>query len=237
MPSIRFIPIDKLAQDIDPPKPAKVFLPDWYKNMVSDIPGVQLTASSTTSTVKRCMPVFDYLTAGYVIPFWADVSFINTPCDDPDCKDFVPQAHWRTQNTVIETHSSEQFSGMPVPDYFYSGCAFKLINRFLIQTPPGYSTMFLPVLELSSLLYALPGIVDTDKHPVAINFPFFIKDRFEGVIEKDTPLVRVVPFKRESWNGKLEEAQEEKIKREEEKLHTKFYRVYKNQFWTKKQWS
>jgi hypothetical protein len=50
--------------------------------------------------------------------------------------------------------------------------------------------------------YILPAIVDTDKHPLIINFPFFIKEGFTGVIEFGTPMVQAIPFKRDNWESK-----------------------------------
>ena len=50
-------------------------------------------------------------------------------------------------------------------------------------------------------MHALPGIVDTDRSPQPINFPFFIKKNFVGTIEVGTPVVQLIPFKRDDWKS------------------------------------
>jgi hypothetical protein len=56
------------------PKPASSYIPDWYKETKSYINNEKKPngQGSTTATIKRCMPVFDAINSGYIIP---------TPCD------------------------------------------------------------------------------------------------------------------------------------------------------------
>jgi hypothetical protein len=60
---------------IEQPQPAYKFIPDWYKNMESYIGGNKKPTGggNTDATIKRCMPVFDAITAGYIITSPADV--------------------------------------------------------------------------------------------------------------------------------------------------------------------
>ena len=57
------------------PKPADKYVPDWYKNLESYIGGEKKPSGEgqTTGTVKRCMPVFDAVTGGYIIPTYVDI--------------------------------------------------------------------------------------------------------------------------------------------------------------------
>ena len=51
----------------------------------------------------------------------------------------------------------------------------------------------------SSPIKVFEGIVDTDQQHI-MNFPFVYKDpEFEGIIPAGTPIVQVIPFKREKW--------------------------------------
>lgn len=61
--------------DIDKPEPSSKFIPDWYKNLESYIGNAKKPdgAGKTTATAKRCMPLFDAITAGYIITSPADV--------------------------------------------------------------------------------------------------------------------------------------------------------------------
>ena len=36
-----------------------------------------------------------------------------------------------------------------------------------------------------------------------INFPFFIKEGFTGLIPYGTPIVQIIPFKRDDWKSKF----------------------------------
>ena len=44
-------------------------------------------------------------------------------------------------------------------------------------------------------------MVDTDKYPIPVHFPFLLKKNFEGLIKQGTPIIQVIPFKRESWKS------------------------------------
>ena len=51
--------------DIEQPQPASKLIPDWYKNMDAYINKEKIpdVVGETTATIKRCMPVFDAITA------------------------------------------------------------------------------------------------------------------------------------------------------------------------------
>jgi hypothetical protein len=74
MPNIRFYPFNEHTAEFAPePKPALRFVPEWYKGQSGakdDNWGIP--QGFATSTVKRCMPVFDAMTAGYIL---------SAPCD------------------------------------------------------------------------------------------------------------------------------------------------------------
>lgn len=60
---------------LEQPQPASKFIPDWYKNMESYVDGSKKPIGDGVSpaTIKRCMPVFDAMVAGYIIVSPADV--------------------------------------------------------------------------------------------------------------------------------------------------------------------
>lgn len=74
----------------------------------------------------------------------------------------------------------------------------KFHNYWTIQTPPGWSCLFVAPLNRPALpVEILAGVVDTDTYASLINFPF-IATGADGVhvIEKGTPLVQIIPFRR-----------------------------------------
>jgi hypothetical protein len=209
-------------KDIEKPLPASAFVPDWYKNMTSYITGEKkpVGKTPTNATIKRCMPVFDAITAGYIITLPADV-YVSI-------KDGDQYFEWPSLE-LVEFHSVSQAPEHPARNqYPYA----KWINYWAIKTPKGYSTMFVQPMHRESVFTILPGVVDTDEYCAPVNFPFVINDpNFEGYIYKGTPIAQVIPFKRESWNMQIGGEKElEEQANVNKKLRTKFFDKYKNMF-------
>ncbi len=61
------------AEDLDcipHPVPAYKKMPEWYKKLKPEISGL---AKAEKGTVKRCVPVLEAVSQGYIIPLWADL--------------------------------------------------------------------------------------------------------------------------------------------------------------------
>jgi hypothetical protein len=200
-------------------------LPDWYKKTPSYTNKFQKKHvdenNDTKSTIKRCMPVFDAITAGYIIPTVVDV-FVSR-------KDGEPYYSWPSFN-ALEFHPIEQAAlhpknnGFPFP---------KWVNPWSINTPKGYSSLFVSPLHGDDTHFSiLPGLVDTDVYHVPVNFPFVLNDPdFEGLIPAGTPMVQVIPIKRESWNLKFKSIQETRyIDHEFKRLRSVWFDAYKRMF-------
>jgi len=216
-------------KSLEIPKSANNYLPDWYKNTDSYInkekePGV---SGETSATIKKCIPVFDAITSGYII-----VSVVDVYVKNENGKQIFK---WPSLNP-IGFHPVEQAPIHPARNVHPYP---KWINFWSIKTPKGYSTLFVPPMHRESVFVILPGIVDTDKFTMPINFPFTITDpNFEGLIPKGTPIAQVIPFKREKWVIKIGNKKElKKISMISDFLITKFYNQYKNFFWNKKEYN
>jgi hypothetical protein len=213
---------------IEQPQSASKFIPDWYKNMESYIGKEKKPDGSghTTGTIKRCMPVFDAIIAGYIITSPADI-YVSL-------KDGNQFFEWPTLG-LIQFHPVEQAPEHPARNQHPYP---KWINPWAIKTPRGYSVLFTQPMHRESVFTILPGIVDTDTYTAPVNFPMVINDlNFEGLIPKGTPIAQVIPFKREDWHmeiGSMEEFIEQN--NITQKLQTKFFDRYKSMFWTKKEY-
>lgn len=175
----------KTEVDLLKPFPASKAVPDWYRKMPRVIEGIQ--------TVKTCVPVLDILTAGYMIPLPASVKW------DEASKDFLSQASFE----INSDHYPTQTEGVVVSEE-YDPQPHKWINYWFIKTPPGYSTLFIHPANRQDLpFYSFSGIVDTDKHPLIINFPFLWKKDFRGVVPAGTPMIQAIPFKRDDWSAEV----------------------------------
>jgi hypothetical protein len=213
---------------LEQPQPASKFIPDWYKNMESYIGGIKKPDGDarTLATVKRCMPVFDAISAGYIITSPADVWV--------SIKDGNQYFEWSSLS-LIQFHPIEQAPKHPAKNkHAYP----KWMNYWAIRTPKGYSTMFVQPMHRESVFTILPGIVDTDEYYAPVLFPFVINDpEFEGMIPKGTPIAQVIPFKREEWS--MQFGGEKEIKEQEKNskmLNTKFFDRYKSMFRANKEY-
>ena len=218
-----------LGYDFFPPKPAVKEVPEWYKNTpeyVSDQGKKITTPGDSAHTVKKCIPIFDAITAGYVLYTQVDVqvSRVND----------LSNYNWSDQG-AISFHPIDQAplhptrNELPYP---------KWNNPYAIATPPGYSVLFTQPMHRESVFTIFEGIVDTDQYKSPVNFPFVLKDpKWEGIIPAGTPMAQVIPFKRESWQHKIgsdkERQEQEKITK---KRNTLFFNSYKRQFWSRKEY-
>ncbi len=196
---INFIAQDDHVWNVRPkPYPAIKNLPKWWK----EIPAYSNNENKfdvdpyPTVTVKKCVPTLDMLGAGYYIPLWADILITQ--------KEEGTFVKWITDGKVLDVWPNWQASSFKVLDG-YSKTFFKNLHGWTIKTPPGWSCLFMhPVAYPDAPFYTIPGIVDTDIYDAEINVPFVIKNNFEGILKKDTPMVQVIPFKRDTWESKFD---------------------------------
>lgn len=217
------------TKTIEPPKPSSAFIPEWYKNTLSYIGDEKKPTGfgSTPATLKRCMPVFDAMTAGYVITTPVDV-FVSQ-------KDGAPWYEW-AHFDFIKFHSLEQAPEHPVNKAKFDYPKFQ--NPWAIETPKGYSTFFTQPMHRDAPFKILDGIVDTDKYTDAVNFPFVLNDpMFEGLIPQGTPMAQVIPFERESWKMELGSFDDVNENRDIiNKTRSRFFDAYRNLYWNRKEY-
>lgn len=171
--------------EIAKPVPASRMVPNWYREM----PGVR----DGVETLKKCIPVLDSLTAGYMFTLSADVWY-NSENKAIISNSILP---------INSDHMSIQTEEVVLPEEF-DPQPHKWINYWHMKTPKGYSTLFIHPLNREDLPFrSFTGIVDTDKHPLVINFPFFMRKDFDGIIPAGTPIIQAIPFKRDSWDSKF----------------------------------
>ena len=235
MPKMEIIYLDEYSHGVhDHPRPAKFFLPDWYKSMESYLKspenpngnkiGVRHRVSNASA--KKCVPMLDAMTAGYMVTLWADVVV--------EIVKGSPQINWRVQKNVFVPHgkSSERVT----PPVGYSNWVFKYLNWFKVRTPKGYSIQILPPLNHHPLpFHAIPAVIDSDKSMMSNEMPMWLADGFEGIIEKGTPLAQIIPFKRENWNLDVTQMPYEKhIVEEDRGVYSTIRNNYRRNIWSRK---
>lgn len=218
---IEFLSPNKfLMETREKPIPASKMLPQWWRDMpiysngdkkldIQPYPNV---------TAKRCFPLLDSLTAGYIMPLWADILVTQNVAG--------PYIKWATNDPVVEAWDSEQSSLYEVPDGF-SQTVFKYFHGWVIKTPPGYSCLITHPIGYNNLpIKTLSGIVDTDSLDTFANSPFLVKEGFEGIIEKGTPMFQVIPFKRDDWKSSVKLMGEYEYETNRERLRSKIVSYY-----------
>lgn len=222
---IKFVCVNPQVHKSYSPKPTTDFLPSWYKEMESYAPSKGYSSrTSKMATIKKCMPVFDALTAGYVILTPCDiyVSFQNGEVEYESALPNIISKHPRKQ---AYAHPQGTFNDFP-----------KWESPWSIQTPKGYSCLFLPLMHNPNPWFEiLEGIVDTDNYQSSVNFPFILKETLKDfIIPAGTPIAQVIPFKRTNWKLKIAENNNGKAVSDTNYILSGFFNQYKNAYWNKK---
>jgi len=182
------------------PVPASTLLPSWWREetpytISPDNPDgkkITLYNREANTSFKKCTPMLDVLSSGYIIQLWSDVLVRQVNGE--------PQITWRAQRDIFSLHG-KPFKDIVTPRG-YSDTVFKYGNTWIPITPNGYSVFVTPPPGYNNSPFrAVPAIVDTDKSTIDFTPPMWIKEGFEGVVEKGTPLVQITPFKRENWKS------------------------------------
>jgi hypothetical protein len=170
---------------IPAPYPARKLMPEWYKKLEPRIEGKNVL---TNATVKRCAPFLDAMSIGWIIPLAADIEFIS----NADATGITYK--WTYHRQLVENHLPGQVAGHPEQPK----PPMKFLNYWLIKVPKDYSLLFMPPLNRPDPRFeCISGLVDMDRYPEFINFPFFFKERnYTGILKQGTPLVQVIPIHR-----------------------------------------
>ena len=96
-----------------------------------------ITVTNNGLTVKRCMPFFDAMATGWLLPLAATVRL--------EVKDDgrVVNAGWEFDRVMVSNHGAHQVAGNPKEPS--PPCKFH--NYWSVRTPPGWSCLFLPPLN------------------------------------------------------------------------------------------
>lgn len=211
------------------PYPAKDLIPEWFRNIPHYHENkFKIENGATTATARRCLPLLDGITAGYIVPLRADVLV--------EQQEDGPKISWIASRGVFAKHDSSS-SMIPPPPGFTNKVA-KYYSGMRVKTPKGYSIMIQhPAGYHDSPLRAIPAVIDSDGILLDSSFPVWIREGFEGIIEKGTPIVQVIPFKRESWKSVNTYIEKEDLEIEADKHYNSILKNhYLKNFWHKKEY-
>lgn len=240
MPTIKFYPFSELSQEFCPkPKPAAKFIPEWYKIQPGSKGDEQMIPQSgmAASTIKRCMPIFDAMTAGYILSAPCDIHLDAT---NPERLEWqVPAQLQSFKADLFATHAPEQYENYPIDPSMYHKQLFRILPTWSVGTEEGYSVLFTnPYHSDNSPLWVFTGLIDTDGFVSDGHISFLVRKDFKGIIKQGTPLVQLIPFKREEWTAEFvdPEAARKVTDNQRFNLRSTFLNGYKNKFRSKKEY-
>jgi hypothetical protein len=216
---------------VDPPKPAEKHLPDWYKSQPAAL-------GDFGSTIKRCMPIFDVMTSGYMLVLPCDIFIDST---NPQRLTYIsaPDIAEDFQERLFASHDKRQYVKYPSKPNTYHEELIRIDPFYAVGTEKGYSSLFTqPFHGDPSPLQVFPAIVDTDTFISNGHYSFFVEKGFSGTIKQGTPIVQVIPFKRGSFSSEVVayDKAEKILDNQTMKARGTFIGGYKNKFRSKKEY-
>lgn len=225
------------------PRPirASKSLPEWFKSLRRNIEGAE---HFEAQTVKRCVPVLDAVSNGYYIPAWCDfmisVRIIKSEhTGEPELSIRVNPSSELNMfgEESISTHNWSQVGDdCPTQKYELGKVLLKFNSPWVIETSKGWSCLFKSPPHHYSNVRIMEGVVDTDAYHRMVNFPFFWDGNKEGefLIEAGTPLIHVIPFKREAVELQFDTWDVKQMEKDSLLHRTKFHDNYRRLWWHKR---
>jgi hypothetical protein len=196
-PIIEFYCHPELYGVIPEPKAAVKNLPDWFKNLEPNFGEGRDSFGNKTMSAKKCLPLLDGMSLGFTIPLCGDVH-IRTNHNNSQFEITNPPGL-----RVCEHHDANQVGGNSAIKLNH-GNPLKFLNHWVVKTAPGWSALFInPMNNYEHPFTCLSAMVDTDKYPKEVNFPaLWHETDADYHIPAGTPLVTVIPIKRNSFEKK-----------------------------------
>ena len=208
---IKFHATQEVLDAYPHPFPSVKALPEWFKSLPPSI-----DRHPKSSSVKRCIPFLEACSEGFIIPFYCDV-WVRAQNDNIEFEFAEKQLC-----DGMSPHSIEQVEGHPFENMPFGTIPLKFHNPWVIETPKGYSCYFMaPLNGMEKRFKLFDGVVDTDRYYNNINFPFiWTGGDGQFLIEKGTPLVQVIPFKRDVFKKEVGLVDEKRLNRDKFRLLT-----------------
>jgi hypothetical protein len=224
---IFFYPSSKEVETFVPkPKPAKYYLPEWYKKIRTAGKKMEFyNGQMTNKSLKSCVPYLDALSSGYIQETWCDIYF-----------------KWNDGNFEYNYSSNPQIIGhrdrvsSKINDSFYP-LELEWRVPWIPKAKRGYSILFTQPLNRNDLPFVnADGIIDSDNfyHSSISKYAFYLYKNFEGIIPAGTPMFQMIPIKRDQWKANFEKYDQEEAYKREYLLNRSFSGVYKKIFHEKK---
>lgn len=219
------------------PEPSVKFIPEWYRSLAKHgtsndqkelSPVNEYGSDGAVVATKMCMPFYDAITSGYMACLDDDLII---KLDDEG----FPTLSWGSDNLLIDKRPTIEVA---VP-HEHHPLHFGWRMNFYYETPKDYSLLITHPMNRFDLPFTtMSGIVDSDIWGLPVFVAFFLKRNFEGVISKGTPIMQLIPIKRDSWTLEIDRSEKtyEKHDFAAEKRRSRIYGYYKKNIWQNKKY-
>jgi hypothetical protein len=184
------------------PELSRKNVPNWYKILPKGTGNngkkVFLDSHGTSNPgLKTCAPFFDALSSGYIVKLHCDIQ-VERYGDEV-------KMTWASPIKPLSPRNDEISSQLPrISGFGPFSQAWDLLHGF--KVPKGYSVLITNPLNRNDLnTFTTSGIMDADDYLGPGAVPFAVSLDFEGVIKAGTPIVQLIPFKRDAWESKIVE--------------------------------
>lgn len=185
---------------IDPPELSRKNIPNWYKSLPKGVgennKKVFLDSVGFPNPgLKTCAPFFDALSSGYMIKLHCDIQVERNGEE--------VRMTWASPIKPLSSRSEEIASHVPMISGFGPFTqAWEIPYGF--KVPKGYSIIITNPLNRNDLhTFSTSGVMDADDYLGPGAVPFALSLNFEGIIKAGTPILQLIPFKRDSWESKF----------------------------------
>lgn len=230
--------VPRVEGAIDPPVKASKAIPEWIKV----IPNEQ----NNFPTAKRCLPLIEACSEGYVWKTHCDIEFEVAENEKGTYLSLnfysgINHFAFDQGQPIIGKHGDDQINvdKQPLKEKIRLHGdnpwrqVYKFNNLFVVQTPKGYSCRFKSLSNSFNIpIQLFEGVVETDHYYGCVNFPFRYtgpKTPHKYLLKKGTPLIQIIPFKREKWESEVGTADIDKVQKQQFFLTTVFRNAYRNQ--------
>lgn len=191
---VRVTPLDNRYMSSAPYVNDLTNLPEWFRRIPKG-----------KGSVRACVGITDFLGTGFTIPAWTNFSFkpradmneweMRADNMNPGIEYPMLGLFGYEQTGECPMTRQRELEKMPYP---------KLITPWRIQTAPGWSCLMLPILyDQPSEYTILPAVIHTDFYQI-MNVVVNPLTGSDFSIKYGTPLVHIIPFKRDSDITKID---------------------------------
>lgn len=219
-------------------RPSKNYIPDWYAKTPMFLgQKMEFTKWGMNPALRACVPFMDAFLTGYTVELWTDLiveqgvhgSIIRWPGQSAE----VGPDMWEP----LAVRGPEVTHPMPAPNG-YENRHYAWHNPHLIKTPPGYSILVTqPLNQYDTPFFTMSAVIDCDKDLLSSGrIPFYVKEGFEGLVPKGTPLYQIIPIKREKWEAVENPSLRKDNRRRIWQVGSVLTGWYRNNLWVKKEY-